>query len=658
MRERNALLGPFPVGAGMAAANPAAVNHPFDLFRYTPIATSLSRLDDGHVVHVNDAYLDLFDVTEEQIVGRTPGASGILFGEPAQRDRGFGRLRAGAAIDRMALEVETANGRHSMELTSRVVDIEGVPHALSTFVDLTDRRREESAAKRTAEWMRELAESVHEAFWISDPLNTEMLYVSPAYERIFGRTCAQLYADPSDWMNALHPDDRARMDAFRTTPIAAEQRDHFRVVAKDGTLRTIQIKVFPVRDASAAVIRVAGVAEDITDRLQLEDQLRETQKLESLGLLAGGVAHDFNNILAVIAANGSMLAEVVPEGHPDRELLDEIDHAVRRATGLTRQLLAFSRKQVIEPVVLELNAAVNDTRKMLRRMVGEDVVIRTSLEPELGRVRIDPGYLVQVLMNLAVNARDAMPRGGTLTITTRNVDATREVMVSVSDTGCGMPPEVKARVFEPLFTTKGVGKGTGLGLSVVRGIIDQAGGRIEIDTQVDAGTELRIYLPIEDAPADPIANIAGAGSHGNEKLLVVDDDPHVRQSIARALRGRGYDVHEASDGQAALKLLRDHGSEIALLVTDVVMPVMDGRELVETARRRRPSLPVLYMSGYIDDAVLLHGVERAQIAVLEKPFRGYELAERVRQVIDANSDGGTPGSQELRLGIAASSIRA
>src|SRR5665647_107714 len=483
----------------MAAANPAAVNHPFDLFLYTPIATSLSRLDDGHVVHVNDAYLDLFDVTEEQIVGRTPGAAGIMFGEPAQRDRGFGRLRAGVAIERMALEVETANGRHSMELTSRVVDIEGVPHALSTFVDLTDRRREESAAKRTAEWMRELAESVHEAFWISDPLNTEMLYVSPAYERIFGRTCAQLYADPSDWMNALHPDDRARMDAFRTTPIAAEQRDHFRVVAKDGTLRTIQIKVFPVRDASAAVIRVAGVAEDITDRLQLEDQLRETQKLESLGLLAGGVAHDFNNILAVIAANGSMLAEVVPEGHPDRELLDEIDHAVRRATGLTRQLLAFSRKQVIEPVVLELNAAVNDTRKMLRRMVGEDVVIRTSLEPELGRVRIDPGYLVQVLMNLAVNARDAMPRGGTLTITTRNVDATREVMVSVSDTGCGMPPEVKARVFEPLFTTKGVGKGTGLGLSVVRGIIDQAGGRIEIDTQVDAGTELRIYLPIEDA---------------------------------------------------------------------------------------------------------------------------------------------------------------
>jgi len=608
--------------------------HPFDLFRYTPLASSLSRVDDRRVVRVNDAYLELFGVTSDAILDRTPSAAGISITGGERREELFARLRAGEDLDALELDVESPAGKKCLEVTSRVVQIASVRHVLTTFVDLTQRRRDELAARFAADRMREFAESIHEVFWVTNPDNTEMLYVSPAYERIFGRSCAALYADARDWIKALTPSDRTRMLAEVAKPTRIERRDEFQIVRQDGSVRTIQVKVVPVFDASGQISRIAGVAEDVTDRLQLENQLRETQKLESLGLLAGGVAHDFNNILAVIAANASLLTEALPEGHVDRELVDEIDHAVRRATGLTRQLLAFSRKQVIEPVVLELNAAVNDTRKMLRRMVGEDVVITTSLEPELGHIRIDPGYLVQVLMNLAVNARDAMPRGGTLTITTRNVEATREVMISVTDTGCGMSPEVKARVFEPLFTTKGQGKGTGLGLSVVRGIIDQAGGRIEIASEVDVGTTLRIYLPVDDAPAEPIADIARAGSQGTEKIVVVDDDAHVRQSISRALRHRGYDVLEATDGRAALKLLHDHGRDVALLVTDVVMPVMDGRELVEMARARRPTLPVLYISGYTDDAVLRHGVERAEVAMLEKPFRGYVLADKVRQLID------------------------
>jgi CheY-like chemotaxis protein len=374
------------------------------------------------------------------------------------------------------------------------------------------------------------------------------------------------------------------------------------------------------------------MTKDNTDRLALEEQVRQTQKLESLGLLAGGIAHDFNNILAVIAANASFLADSIPQIGPDRDVLNEIAAAVRRGVAMTRQLLSFSRKQAPEPVVLDPNAAVNDTRKMLQRMVGEDVVITTSLEPDLGRVKIDAGCFVQVLMNLAVNSRDAMPRGGSLLITTR--DTANEVMISVTDTGCGMSEEVKRRAFEPLFTTKDLGKGTGLGLSVVHRIIEQAGGRIEVDSELGVGTTFRVFLPLHSAASVPSAEPACVDARGCEKVVVVDDDPHVRSSIARALRQRGYEVLEAGNGPAALELMVDQRRRIDLLVTDVVMPGMDGCELANTARRGRPALQVLYISGYTDDAVVHHGVARGDVDLLEKPFHSEALAARIRQMLD------------------------
>jgi CheY-like chemotaxis protein len=383
------------------------------------------------------------------------------------------------------------------------------------------------------------------------------------------------------------------------------------------------------------VVRTAGLTEDITDRLALEEQVRQTQKLESLGLLAGGVAHDFNNILAVIGSSTGLLAEGThsPE---DRELIEEIAQAVARAAALTRQLLAFSHKQVTAPVVLDLNAAIAETRRMLRRMVGEDIVIETSFEPDLAHVRIDPGHLVQVIMNLAVNARDAMTSGGTLSLTTRNVRSPSgaEVVLSVGDTGCGMTPEVKARAFEPLFTTKGLGKGTGLGLSVVQGIIEEAGGRVRLHSERGAGTVFEICLPAIDAAVEPVHAIVDPAVRGIEHVLVVDDDLYVRASASRALRARGYTVLEAGDGIAALRVLRESGS-VALLVTDVVMPGMDGRELAEAACREHPALRVLYTSGYTDDAELRHGVKRNEVAFLEKPFQVRELTGKVRQLLDA-----------------------
>jgi PAS domain S-box-containing protein len=594
---------------------------------------SVSRLDDRRIVEVNEAYLTLFGVSAEATIGRTPMDAGIH--PPAgMRDRVFRQLAEGEAVCGLELVFETPAGNKAIVLSSRAIEVDRTRFALSTFVDVTEQRRAVEDARVSDERFRQLAESVHEVFWLTDPDNTTMLYVSPAYEKIFGRPCAALYADARDWLLALHPDDRERMSKASHELGSGPQEHSYRVVV-GGKVRSIHNATFPVRDTDGKVIRIAGITEDRTEQLHLEEQVRQTQKLESLGLLAGGVAHDFNNVLAVIGSNASLLAELIQPDHPDRELIDEIEAAVNRASSLTRQLLAFSRKEVIEPVVLDVNGAIAETRKMLRRMLGEDIVIETSLDPELHRTRIDPGYFVQILMNLAVNARDAMPRGGRLAITTRNSD--REVRIEVADTGTGMAPDVRTRVFEPFFTTKGVGKGTGLGLSVVHGIVQQAGGQITIESELGAGTVICISLPAVDAPAERISDVVLAAQHGTEKIVLVDDDVFVRRATSRSLRSRGYIVLEAADAGAALRLLNDHGSDVALLVTDVVMPGTDGRELVLTARRHRPTLEVLYMSGYTDDAMLRHGLEHDQIPFIEKPFRSHALAGKVRHLLDTKA---------------------
>jgi PAS domain S-box-containing protein len=515
-------------------------------------------------------------------------------------------------------------------------------------VTATEVAETQASAKVSHERFAQLANAIREVFWMTNVEQTQMLYVSPSYETLWGRKARQADESTEGWIECIYPADRERI-------VAAWQADRFnfnaeyRIVRPDGTVRWIHNKASPVRDDNGTLIAVAGIADDITDRRELEAQLRQTQKLESLGLLAGGVAHDFNNILNVITANANMLCEDLPEGHAHRELVDEIDSAVFRAAALTRQLLAFSRKQVTDPVVLDLNHSIAETRKMLRRLVGEAIPVRTSLDPDLGCVRIDPHALVQVLMNLSVNARDAMPEGGTLTIATRNVNA-HELELSVSDTGCGMSREVLARVFEPFFTTKPTGKGTGLGLPVVHGIVQQAGGRIEIESEVGAGTTFKILLPIIDAPADPILDRVAIAARGQEKIVLVEDDGYVRAAASRALRARGYTVLEASEGRSALRLLRDHKRDVRLLVTDIVMPGMNGRELAEMARERMPELRVLFMSGYADDNDLRRNVEHAGAHFIEKPFRIQAFAAQVRQVLDET--GGSEAELEWRDSVA------
>ncbi|CAN5922348.1 hypothetical protein BH11MYX3_BH11MYX3_03500 [soil metagenome] len=601
------------------------------LFEASPMPKSLSQIPDGVVIAVNSAYLRLFGVKASDIVGSVPSNGGVVV-ESRLHDDLFERLRRGQPIEGVDVTVHSPAGVRELLLWSRAEESDGINITMTTFVDVTARNLAQRGMRASEDLLRDVVDNIAEVTWLTDAANAQMLYVSPAYEKIFGRSAQSLYADPRSWLLAVHPDDRERMSSRRGWRKTGLQ-DSYRVLTPDGTVRTIEIRTFPIRDASGTVLRIAGVASDVTERLVLEEQVRETQKLESLGLLAGGVAHDFNNVLAVISANLGMLAESFTNP-ADRELVDDIDSAVVRATGLTRQLLAFSRKQPVEAVVIDLNAAVKDIRKMLRRMVGEDIVFTTSFEPELMAVKIDPGYLVQVLMNLAVNARDAMPRGGTLALTTRNITERDQVLLEITDTGTGMTPEVRARVFEPFFTTKEHGKGTGLGLSVVHGIIEQAGGRLELDSELGTGTTFRIYLPACHLPVEHIAHISFLSPGGTEKILVVDDDRFVRISTSRALRARGYTVVEARDGRDALVCLREHAG-ITLLVTDVIMPGMDGGELARAARLERPDLKVLFTSGYTDDALLEHGIRPLDGGFLEKPFHTHALAGKVRQIIDA-----------------------
>jgi two-component system cell cycle sensor histidine kinase/response regulator CckA len=417
---------------------------------------------------------------------------------------------------------------------------------------------------------------------------------------------------------------------------------------KDGTVIDVEISRHPLLFAGRPA--VLAVAHDVTRSKSLESQLIQAQKMEAIGRLAGGIAHDFNNLLTAIFGSADFLLLDTGADDPRREDVLEIKKAAERAAGLTRQLLAFSRKQVMATQVLDLNGVVAGVEQMLRRLIGEDISFRTLLAPDLGAVRADPGQLEQVIMNLAVNARDAMPRGGKLTIETLNKDldeayaqehvpvATgRYVMLAVSDTGVGMDDRVKAHLFEPFFTTKEKGKGTGLGLAMVYGIVKQSGGYIWAYSEPGRGTTFKIYLPRVQAPADPVTprSMLPVSLKGSETVLVVEDEVAVRNVIRRVLETNGYVVLVASDGQEALRLANEHRGPIRLLLTDVVMPGMSGRELADRLALVRQEAKVLYLSGYTDDAIVQHGVLESGIAFLQKPFTPQGLARRLREVLDS-----------------------
>ena len=395
---------------------------------------------------------------------------------------------------------------------------------------------------------------------------------------------------------------------------------------------------------------------DVTESRALEEQLRQAQKMEAVGRLAGGIAHDFNNLLTAILGYAQLAAARLKQEDPMRIELSEIEKAGQRAADLTRQLLAFSRKQVLQPRVLNLNEIVGDTDKMLRRLIGEDIEFTTSLKDRLGSVRADTGQIEQVLVNLAVNSRDAMPKGGKLTIETSEVELDESysafhfdvqpgpyVLLAVSDTGTGMDAKTLSHVFEPFFTTKEAGKGTGLGLSTVYGIVKQSGGHVAVYSEPGVGTTFKIYLPrVEGLPERASGSFKRAReAGGTETVLVVEDEEAVRRLVCRSLEAHGYKTVPAASASEALLACEKHAGEIHLMLTDVVMPHLSGRELAQRIAALRPRMKVLFMSGYTDNAIVHHGVLDAGMPFLQKPFTPRSVAQKVREVLDAPEQ--TPG---------------
>ena len=430
---------------------------------------------------------------------------------------------------------------------------------------------------------------------------------------------------------------------------------------KDGTTFQVLIEDRLILDENGKIRGIRCTIQDITqwkktreEVASLQEQLRQSQKMEAIGRLAGGVAHDFNNLLTVIKGYSQLSLMELHEGDPLKENIGIIQKASERAADLTQQLLAFSRRQIMEVKVLDLNTLLRDMEKMLDRIIGEDIELVTLLTEDLGRTRTDPGQIEQVILNLAVNARDAMPSGGKLTIETANVEldqayasthdrmaAGRYVMLSVSDTGVGMSPEMREQIFDPFFTTKEKGKGTGLGLSTVYGIVKQSGGNVSVYSEPGQGSVFKICLPRveEETHALVRPDESSAMPCGNETVLLVEDETSVRDLAVSILRRQGYDVLEAPDGSRAFLLTQEHSEgKIHLLITDVVMPQMGGRELADRIKIIRPDMKVLYMSGYTDNAIVHHGVLNPGIEFLQKPFSPSALAQKVREVLDRKNE--------------------
>jgi hypothetical protein len=429
-----------------------------------------------------------------------------------------------------------------------------------------------------------------------------------------------------------------------------KRRVELSAVKRDGSEVAVELIVWPVRVGSTWTF--SAFVRDITDQKHLAEQLRQSQRMEAVGRLAGGVAHDFNNLLTVILGYSDVSLAQLRPGDPLREFSEEIRKAALRASDLTRQLLAFSRRQVLSPVPLDLNGLLEGVEKMLRRLIGEDIDLAILPAADLWPVRVDPGQVEQVLMNLVVNARDAMPQGGKLTITTTNaeLDASycdthadaREgeyALLTVSDSGAGIDRQTLAHIFEPFFTTKGPDKGTGLGLATVYGIVKQSGGHVAVYSEPGRGTCFKVYLPRDREAARGSAATAqpASSNHGNETILLVEDEDGVRSLARMVLERHGYQVLEARHGGEALSLCEQTQEPIHLLATDVVMPQMSGRELAERIAPRRPHMKVLYLSGYMDDAIVRHGLLHAEVPFLQKPYTPESLAQKVREVLDRRS---------------------
>ena len=511
-----------------------------------------------------------------------------------------------------------------------------------------DRRETMEALRASEARFRELAENLNDVLWTVDAETHRALYMSPSYARVWGHAPGS--SSRVDRFEHVHPEDQARArELFRTSAAAGTFDIEYRVVRPDGGLRWIHDRGFPVTDGDGRVQRIVGIAEDITDRRQLEQQLFQAHKMEGIGRMAGGIAHDFRNILTAILGYSEIVLDNLDQRDPNWAATLKIRQACGRASELTSQLLAFSRQQVLRLEVINVNDVVRNVEDMLRRLIGEDIAIETRLADGLACVKADATQLEQVIVNLAANARDAMPRGGLVTVGTSETTLTgapdadseplrpgRYVVLTVSDTGTGMDEPTQARIFEPFFTSKERGKGTGLGLATAYGTVKQLGGHISVDSAPGRGSRFSIYLPRTDEPSRPPTRAAPPrpSPTGTETILLVEDEAAVREFVAMVLRRAGYRVVDAEAAKPALELAGRLDTGIDLLVTDVIMPGIGGGELAEVLKTRQPGLPVVYISGYGAASVQDRGIDTANDVLLEKPFGSDALLGVVRTALD------------------------
>jgi PAS domain S-box-containing protein len=593
-------------------------------------------------IFVNRTWLQFTGRTLEQEVG-TGWAAGI---HPDDLQRCFETLSA--AFDaRRSFQIEMRLRRADGEYRSILCS--GVPRFLTgavfagyigSDIDVTDLQSEER--------FRQLVENIDQVFWMFDLVKERVLYLSPAFEKVWGHRPAVLYNDRGPLLESIHPDDGGKFRAFIEKAGSVHTEGAYRIVRLDGSVRWIQDRAFPILDAEGKPYRVAGIAEDVTSRRELEEELRQAHKMEAVGRLAGGVAHDFNNLLTIMGGYSQMLIDETEVADPKRGRLEEILSATNRATTLTRQLLAFSRRQPLQPKLVHLNHILTSLQALLRPLVGEHIRIETVLDPEVSRILAAPHQIEELVMNLAANSRDAMPHGGEFRMETgmanlpempENPARTngRWVRLRISDTGCGMDDRTREHAFEPFFTTKGVGKGTGLGLSTVYGIVRQNDGEIRLSSAPGKGTTFDLYFPAVlgreaegELPGGRAAKTPVTGT-----ILVVEDEPALRGLVRHTLEQSGYQVVEAGDGYEAVRIIEQYGGDIDLLLTDVIMPLMNGHELASRVKAMRPATQVLYMSGYTDDVLAFHGIASPEIAFLQKPFTPSELIAQVAAMLGA-----------------------
>ena len=620
------------------------------VFDLSPTAICVIRVADGQFVAVNEAFMRMVGYSREELVGRTT-TDLALWTNPDQRAATIASLREHGSLGVHRIHGRRRNGELVVGLgATTVMNLKGESFYLSLIHDVTDLERAEEARRESEERFRQVTENIGEVFWLTDATKSRIIYVSPAYQAVWGRSCESLYAAPQSWLQAVHEGDRDRVAAAVRQQATGTYDIEYRINRPDGAIRWIHDRAFRVLDTNGNIYRIAGIAEDVTDRRRLEEQFRQAQKMEAIGQLAGGIAHDFNNLLTIVTMQCSLLLSEMSHNTEIAPGLQQVLDAANRGVALTRQLLTFSRRGLQEDArPIDLADQLGAMTKLLRRILGEQIEVDAQLPRGLAMVLADPGKMEQVLMNLVINARDAMPNGGRLGVRIDLVSVDEEhatqhpsarvgrfVRLSVADTGCGIPPDVLPRIFEPFFTTKEAGKGTGLGLATVFGIVLQHRGWIEVDSTIGVGTTFRVYLPELNRPvarpAITTPQLSKAGGH--ETILLVEDEDMVRSIAVEALRRDGYRVLEARTGAEALRLCRDNSTKIDLMLTDVVMPGgMSGQSLAQELHALRPTLKVIYCTGYSSDIAGKLPV-RSGWDYLPKPYSIQDLTTIIRRRLD------------------------